>query len=169
MGWYFSYCTREQLVKDIREGRDGHQKPLESAVRGTKVWCVYEQKEVGHLIVVYLTASDRQQGQAGYKEISEDMGPYESDCPTSWFEKYPTTYPASLEWRERARASQKRRQEITKRKVEPGVKFFHGPSKVEFTVVEPYHMRGWWVVRDLIGRLTRSRTGTIQRCMGGVN
>jgi hypothetical protein len=166
MGWDFGYETLDELKKRICEG-DGFKKPVAYSKRSNKVWTVHLLENGDHYITVWLLRSRASEGMSGYKDIGEEMGPYEKDCPVGWLDKYQTTHKGSLEWRDNARAYHARKSEITKRKVAPGVRFFHGPSKVEFTVVEPYHMRGWWVVRDLIGRLTRSRTGTIQRCMGG--
>lgn len=117
MGWYGTYgATRADIIKQIikestweREGVT--HRVLANCLRGSTLWALHETKHADgtevRFISAYLLYSGK--GEAGYKPVSEDMGPCEVSCPLGYLDK--TTEPInewSREWRERVRAFHKR-------------------------------------------------------------
>lgn len=168
MGWTFEHgATRASLIENIKNGRELGQVPVATSISGNHLWCVFPSKESpgDFFIVLCLLAAQKGYGY-GYKDMSEDMGPYFYTCPVGWFDKYPTTVEASLRWRESCR----RQQRLAKMKPQPGAGFTtHSGDR--YTVVGPYCPRGkasptQSVVRDAHGKTWRMKNADIVGYVG---
>jgi len=121
MGWLFGWDTRKQLIDHLVNGNG--VKTLAHCFKGNDMWAVQEyQREGGPLIrfiCLYMLRgrSDQRDGW-GYKDVSEDMGPYQTSCPLSYLELVkdfpPTGY--AIEWRQKV----VERHALASRKLEPG-------------------------------------------------
>lgn len=106
MGW--SFDTRdigrkahiERLTSASHFSPD--YEPLDHRVVGNNVWQLVLHKPTGRkLICLDLIAKERS-GGCGYKGLSEDMGPYEVNCPLSLLDKAsPVTEGYAVEWRQK--------------------------------------------------------------------
>lgn len=101
MGWTFLYNAPEKrhvIEECLRNG--GRVECVKKAVHGNELWTIWHDKETDkkHIILFLLAKQD---GNWGYKDISESMGPYYHKCPLSFLKEVPETNP---DWRARVRA-----------------------------------------------------------------
>ena len=122
MGWLYMKSLhghagpREYLDAQFSfERSDGVSKVLRSELVGNRVYyAAVEQiildtgeREVFALIcLVAYDPRDREGYIFGYKDMTERMGPYESNCPVAILDLLaPTDRPYALQWRARCRAN----------------------------------------------------------------
>ncbi len=129
MGWLISHnMTKAQQVAELVKGWSNDKKGcrfLAHSVRGNVLYAVGQSFDrtkpeafEDRWIMVCLLRKDRGYGW-GYKDMSESMGPVESNCPLKFLAMAPV---ACETWRVRVRAThEKRRQKSTK--IEPGTVF----------------------------------------------
>lgn len=92
MGWLYGWDSKPDLVRHITRESDNdaaRHTIIKKAIRGNNLWTVMEieNKQKGttiRLIVLYKLSS--YDGDWGYKSISEDMGPYEVNCPLAYLD-----------------------------------------------------------------------------------
>ncbi len=116
MGWSFTYgATRRNIIEEVTRGwthDDGTgSKTIKHCCRGNTLYAVHENTrcngEVYRFIGVHLL--QRSSDGWGYKSISEDMGPYQTNCPVSYIELAEEMPPSdgmgknSIEWRAKVR------------------------------------------------------------------
>ena len=133
MGWLFSsqWQTREQLRSHLTN--DNGMQTIKSCWVGNNLWCVQEctptsgerASKPTQFICLYMVQG-KKYVEHGYKDVSEDMGPYQISCPLSYIEMVeahekehgygPTGYAA--EWRQQVRDAKAK----ASRKLEAGAK-----------------------------------------------
>ena len=126
MGWTFchEWTTRSHVIAAIKQESVGSRWSIvdEAAVAYGKHWWVLlkgtfvpqpggypdhpvdpmtGEITVGIIVLYLLETSD---GSWGYKDVSEEMGPYESDCPASLVKKAAAIGPAVNEYASNFRA-----------------------------------------------------------------
>lgn len=124
MGWLFKHGqTRHDLIEELtarQTNEHGHKwTTVKRAAVGNNLWAVIEHAhpdgKAERFIMLFKLAKSG--GAWGYKDIGESCGPYEHDCPLSFFDLAPlpsddTSY--AREWRERVRqAHAVRNQKLT--------------------------------------------------------
>jgi hypothetical protein len=100
MGWTFLYDAPEKkhVIEDCTRGSD-KLKCVRKAVHGNELWTIWHNTETNtKYIVLFLLA--RRDGNWGYKDMTEAMGPYYYQCPLSFLAEVPA---ADEEWREKVR------------------------------------------------------------------
>lgn len=113
MGWYFGYETKAELIREVtRESRNEKTRHtvLAKAVRGNNLWTVMEIEDfttgkMFRIIVLFLIQGGA--GDWGYKDISEDMGPLEVNCPLSYLDMASPSSEikgCSKDWRDKVRS-----------------------------------------------------------------
>lgn len=121
MGWTSSpsWTTKAELVAELRSQVRSYVIVDEHI--GRNVWFLLEQPSGERFIVLFLT-----EGGAGgwaYKDVTEDMGPCEVDCPLRLIEAAgPIESQYANEWRDRVRAYWQTKVARMAQVIEPGVK-----------------------------------------------
>ena len=98
MGWLFSDQSKSDMIKEVTQGWENTETGakttcLAKAIRGKSLWTVFQKItpaangsfDAERFIVLFLM--EKQDGMWGYKDVSEDMGPCEVDCPLSYLDK----------------------------------------------------------------------------------
>ena len=150
MGWLFPYDTprKSDIIDDICEdqSREGWvMKALKKSCRGNVLYVLHESGKPGETerwIGVYLLAKD--DGNWGYKDMDEGMGPYAYDCPISYLDEAdPPRNETAKRWREQCREKAKER---SSRRPKTGeiwkLKDGCSPQFVKITSLRP--LRGNW-------------------------
>lgn len=117
MGWdFYSRLSKEAMIEDIcrkSENEAGIWETIAKSLRGNHLWTVRQMttKVDGQpfhsvrYIVLYLLA--KHEGQWGYKDISEDMGPFVYDCPLKFLKMANECFTANekyaVKWRKAVR------------------------------------------------------------------
>jgi hypothetical protein len=151
MGWLFTYDkrTRAALVEYLRrpERYGENQELLRSSVVGNNHWYLCRDRRDGKVWIGLdkMAGGGHQSMGWGYKDMSEDMGPVEVNCPLSFLnEASPVTEGWAAEWRERVRAYHARRKE--RPKPAPGSVVRYGDH--DYKLLSPAGpRRGWYVER----------------------
>lgn len=93
MGWLFGHYDRKSLVRQLTEGNG--VKTLKRCFVGNNMWAVQEYQREGMSHPIRFICLYMMQGNPrvtndpcnwGYKDLSEDMGPYQVSCPISYIE-----------------------------------------------------------------------------------
>lgn len=98
------------------DGRPDAHKLLKSSLVGSTYYAAAQKPDGCVYGLVVLTQTDRRDPWTNfyYKDMSEDMGPCESDCPVSILKLLsPTTDDFALAWRERCRENAARKKSPT--------------------------------------------------------
>ena len=119
MGWLFKHGqTRHDLIEELTAPQKNEHgrtwKTVKRAAVGNDLWAVIEHAhpdgKTERFIVLFKLAKS---GDGwGYKDIEESMGPYEHDCPISFFDLAPLAdddKSYARDWRERVRQAHARR------------------------------------------------------------
>jgi len=115
MGWYFSKCSRSELIQELISPHDTERtsvKIIAHALRGDVLWSVveitYKQSDAhsGHASGetarhIRCDLLDRQGDEWGHKPIVEAMHPFYYSCPLAFLSMAPVQCPG---WREGVRA-----------------------------------------------------------------
>jgi hypothetical protein len=111
MGWVFTFdkTTRKALVEYLRrpERFEPNHELLRSSAIGNNHWYLARDRRGGRVwIGLDLMQGGGKTGHGwGWKDLSEDMGPVETNCPITYLdEASPVTEGYAFEWRERVRA-----------------------------------------------------------------
>lgn len=119
MGWLFKHgATRRDIIEEVtgpQTNEAGHKwNTIKRAAVGNNLWAVIEHAEpngkTDRYIMLFKLAKSREGW--GYKDIGEDCGPYEHDCPLSFFDLAPLAdddKSYARDWRERVRQAHARR------------------------------------------------------------
>jgi hypothetical protein len=110
MGWLFTQgASRRDIINELTEERitdRGEFRTLRKCFRGNTMYALHESGELGKprkWICVYLLQGGANYGW-GYKDISEEMGPNEKECPVSYLDAAdPAPNEHAREWREEVR------------------------------------------------------------------
>lgn len=106
MGWLFGWKTKLDLIKHC-EGSTFYTpgyKALKHRLLRNNHWTLLERPDGSITISLEMLSHDG--GDWGYKGVSEDMGPYQLDCPISFLQQ--ASDPQSeyaKEWREKVMAA----------------------------------------------------------------
>lgn len=107
MGWLFGWRTRAELVDHLTVSHGGSYKVLKKFFSGNNLWLLIEAEQGGKTVRTIVLCILRGYGKRddpyrwGYKDVSEDMGPYYYTCPVSFI--LSCTEPSNnyaREWRE---------------------------------------------------------------------
>lgn len=159
MGWDFIQgWTKRQLIADLTKNAVAH------ATTASGLWVVHAttgpvQAPAGEVpagtnfITLYLLDCDKK--AAGYKAISEDMGPYYFDCPLKLLNLTTTAInQSSEEWRAKVRAYHESKAVAWA----PGAAVeVHGKP---YTLVEKRARS--WVIRDPSGRVFKTGVANLR-------
>lgn len=133
-------------IEFLRKELDGERvKIVDHSVKGNTAYLAMTDG-AGEVFGMVVELS-RYDGGWSYKEITEDMGPYQCECPLRILDKLsPTTDKNALEWRQacrdnqsRAKSNRKRLQVGQKIRFAKPLPFSDGTRESEFTVVKIYH------------------------------
>lgn len=110
MGWTYStqWPTRKAVIDHLLEPwMDGTRAIAHAAKRFARtLYVVWEKPDGTRFIGVYLVNADKQGGPTGgYKDMSESMGPTESECPVEFFDLVEDPGHDATAWRARCRAN----------------------------------------------------------------
>jgi hypothetical protein len=91
MGWLFGHYTRASLVEHLKNGNG--VKTLKNCFVGNNMWAVQEytrgDETIRFICLYMLQGNGRIKNDPcnwGYKDVSEDMGPYQLSCPLGYIE-----------------------------------------------------------------------------------
>jgi hypothetical protein len=145
MGWTYGWNTRDELVQELTRTHESEQtkhEVIKRAFAGNNLWTVVEvadkaaNKSERHIVLFKLA----KHGHWGYKDIGEECGPCEENCPLSFFDLAPladddNSYARG--WRDRVRQYHARRnQKLT---VGQEVKLTNGQT---FRITHLHPLRG---------------------------
>ena len=152
MGWTFRCdCsfTIKDLIEDLRRPeRYAPHKLLRSMVVGNNHWYLMQLADGRKVVGLDLMKgpSRRYNEGAGYKDIGEEMGPCEVNCPLALIDN--ATYPINeyaYEWRKKVRAYHEAKK-AKKKVIGPGTVVEYGGNK--YRLDSPCGpRRGWNVTR----------------------
>ena len=155
MGTYYTDgATRADIIRECLE----NGKTIAYRIIGANLWTVKEYTRsdgsTARLIVLFLLRADRDGW--GYKPVSEDMGPSETNCPMSLLAiAGPPPEGYAVEWRERVHAAHEansaKRAAIARFTVGQKVQLVPGCKPQSVTLASLKPLRGY----DDTGRLYR--------------
>lgn len=166
MGWMVYHTERREMIADILRNltfeRNGHRMHVVAhCLTGNTLWavCEHQKPELGdqpaesyRFIAVYLIRRYAA-GEWGYKDMDEDCGPNEVNCPESYLDLAPATEHLgeySRKWRERVRQhwAEKRGGRAFARTLKPGDKFAWAGRTITF---ERHAGRSWVIGSSVKG------------------
>jgi hypothetical protein len=151
MGWSFGWQSRSELIEHLtrdQESADARWRTLAKYLSGNTLWAVQEHApkaaEAQRFIGCYLL---RRNGDWGYKDLCESMGPCEVSCPPKFLGMAPVE---NAGWRERVLAHWQQRRDGSRlvKALARGQPFRSRRSGDTFEFV--YAQRGGYVVGRLL-------------------
>ena len=164
MGW--TYCwdmrSRQAMLTYLRRSTRlvDHWEVLKSTAVGNNHWYLYRNKETGRVSIgLDLMAGGGKDGW-GYKDLSEDYGPGQVNCPLSYLDQASEAVGYAVEWRQKVREFHAKRAERPTLAV--GLRVIY--ADVEFKPLKSAEPRlGWNVVRISDGRQFRMKAAQLAR------
>ena len=169
MGWTFSRSFTKASIRAERTApyqdafdRGSTTTTLRSTYKGNTLWTLHETTTATGEMQRWIgcTRVSRQDGQWGYKDMSEHMGPYYFDCPLDYLDAAtePPNETAS-EWREQVRRhhAQKKLQAAKKPQVGETWSVVGSPTVPRISVVD---------TKPLIGTYNGTLYRVKQRMLG---
>ena len=97
MGWDFRAlpCCKQEIIDECVKSICS-MTCLHQSVQGNELWTIWEKKDGARIILLFLLASKKLCW--GYKEISEQAGPYYYKCPLGFLEIAPVV---NKNWRDK--------------------------------------------------------------------
>ena len=137
-----------------------HWEVLKSTAIGNNHWYLYRNKETGWVSIgLDLMAGGGKDGW-GYKDLSEDYGPGQVNCPLSYLDQASEAVGYAIEWRQKVRAFQARR--AGRPTLAAGLHIIYGEA--EFKLLKSAGpRRGWNVERISDGRQFRMKAVQLAR------
>ena len=137
-----------------------HWEVLKSTAVGNNHWYLYRNKETGRVSIgLDLMAGGGKDGW-GYKDLSEDYGPGQVNCPLSYLDQASEAVGYAIEWRQKVRAFHARRAE--RPALAAGLRVIYGEA--EFKLLKSAGpRRGWNVERISDGRQFRMKAVQLAR------
>ncbi len=137
-----------------------HGEVLRSTAVGNNHWYLYRNKETGRVSIgLDLMAGGAKDGW-GYKDLSEDYGPGQVNCPLSYLDQASEAVGYAVEWRQKVREFHAKRAERPTLAV--GLRLIY--ADVEFRLLKSAGLRlGWNVVRISDGRQFRMKAVQLAR------
>jgi hypothetical protein len=146
MGWLYGWSTKQELIKHLQE-KSSYSKgfrPIKHSLIGNNHWTLLRTPEDKITIALELISCD--QGQYGYKGISEDMGPTQINCPLSFVNAADDTdSPYAKEWREKVRNFHQRKK--SRPSYSSGQKWLFGGKK--YRLLESAGKRKGWLATEM--------------------
>lgn len=168
MGWSFNYVDR---------GRDAHiaeltsqshfspdYEPLAHRVVGNNVWQLVLHKPTGRKFICLDLIAKERNGGWGYKGMSEDMGPYQVNCPLSLLNQASPVEEGGYahEWRQKVRAYHAAK--ASKAKPAPGLLVTYCGH--QYRLDAPMAPRkGWRVTRTSDGCVFRLKAAQLNQAL----
>ena len=164
MGW--TYCwemrSRQAMLTYLRRSTRlvDHWEVLKSTAVGNNHWYLYRNTETGRVSIgLDLMAGGGKDGW-GYKDLSEDCGPGQVNCPLSYLDQASEAVGYAVEWRQKVREFHAKRAERPTLAV--GLRVIY--ADVEFKLLKSAGPRlGWNVVRISDGRQFRMKAAQLAR------
>jgi hypothetical protein len=105
MGWtYFQAPAGKRSIEILRDEWPS-LRFIDAQQVGQTVYAAVSTSKAPADVFALVVLVDRRNGQFGYKDMDEGMGPYESECPQRILDKLtPTQNSYALAWRARCRA-----------------------------------------------------------------
>lgn len=151
MGWSFNYVDRgrDAHIAELTSQSHFHPEcePLAHRVVGNNVWHLVLHKPTGRKFITLDLIAKERNGGWGYKGLSEDMGPYQVNCPLSLLNQASPVEEGGYahEWRQKVRAYHASRS--SKAKPVAGAEITYGDH--QYRLVHPYAPRKGWVAMRL--------------------
>lgn len=146
MGWLFTYANYSS-AKEYAETeiiKKNGDRVIKHRLVGNHLWMLYKGDSGKKLIVLCLI--QKSEGQYGYKDIDETMGPYYYDCPLSFIKEADEPYNDSARnWREKVKKHHANKKE-KKETFAAGMKIKYGNHA--YTLMEYLGRKGWSIVRE---------------------
>lgn len=164
MGWTFCWemRSRQAMLTYLRRSTRlvDHGEVLRSTAVGNNHWYLYRNKETGRVSIgLDLMAGGAKDGW-GYKDLSEDYGPGQVNCPLSYLDQASEAVGYAVEWRQKVREFHAKRAERPTLAV--GLRLIY--ADVEFRLLKSAGLRlGWNVVRISDGRQFRMKAVQLAR------
>jgi hypothetical protein len=166
MGWSYGWSSKKNLVRYLQssERLGQHHKLLSSCLRGNCLWQLIESEDGTRWIGLDLLGA--YDGEWGYKDMDESMGPNYYSCPLSYLDKSENNGKSRNEfatsWRAAVREHHAKKKPAQKLAVGQvwALKGVRYPQAVQLTCLKP--LRG----RDtgypgMIYRLSRRHLGEV--------
>ena len=164
MGWTFCWEMRSRQAMLIYLRRStrlvDHWEVLKSTAVGNNHWYLYRNKETGRVSIgLDLMAGGGKDGW-GYKDLSEDYGPGQVNCPLSYLDQASEAEGYAVEWRQKVR--QFHAQKAERPNLAAGLHVIYGEA--EFKLLNSAGpRRGWNVERTSDGRQFRMKAVQLAR------
>lgn len=135
MGWLFGYHNTTQIKNELNAARSNLKLVAQRVTNyGRHIWSLYETNEGERFINLDLCS--KHDGEWGYKDMDETMGPYYYDCPVAMIDMAgPTPHKTAQDWRDNVLKFHARRS----RKLEVGMKIRMGDKN--YTVESVGHRK----------------------------
>ena len=164
MGWTFCWemRSRQAMLTYLRRSTRlvDHWEVLKSTAVGNNHWYLYRNTETGRVSIgLDLMAGGGKDGW-GYKDLSEDCGPGQVNCPLSYLDQASEAVGYAIVWRQKVRAFHAQRAE--RPTLAAGLRVIYGEA--EFKLLKSAGPRlGWNVVRISDGRQFRMKAVQLAR------
>ena len=164
MGWTFCWemRSRQAMLTYLRRSTRlvDHWEVLKSTAVGNNHWYLYRNKETGRVSIgLDLMAGGGKDGW-GYKDLSEDFGPGQVNCPLSYLDQASEAVGYAVEWRQKVRAFHALKAE--RPTLVAGLRIIYGEA--EFKLLKSAGpRRGWNVERISDGRQFRMKAVQLAR------
>jgi hypothetical protein len=118
MGWYFGWYSRKELIEHLTKTTDEPNFKFETLAKcfvGNNMWTVMQrtnkrancpeaERVIRFIVLYYIRRGGREDW--GYKDVSEDMGPSDVNCPLKYLDMSPDgakNSESATEWRKNVR------------------------------------------------------------------
>ena len=191
MGWLFGWYSRRELVEHLLQpfGSDDKRhvtSPIAHCFKGNNMWSVWERTDTSskvatlapgiearvpvvekhRYIVVFLLRRNGSPAEWGYKDVSEDMGPCEINCPLSYLDMAPLDADSrgyQVEWRERVKAYWAKRaagREVAKKLVRGQMFRSHGTEY--YFIEQSSYQKKYVIAENAVGERYRIKKENIE-------
>jgi hypothetical protein len=104
MGWTYFQAPAGKRSLEILRGEWPSLRFIDAEQIGSTVYAAVSTSKAPADVFALVVLIDRRNGQFGYKDMDEGMGPYECQCPARILDKLSATANSyALEWRAKCR------------------------------------------------------------------
>lgn len=163
MGWLFSsqWARKNDLVQHILSQIKEPYHTIAHRLVGNHLWVVYGAQQgteawqrMNGKNEIVLFKMQFGGGEGGYKDVGENCGPYDLDCPASLIKLAgPPISDTAQSWRDCVLEAHSHKKAVRNVRIEPGDVVTYGD--VQYRVEKYLGRRGWYVNRVSDGALLR--------------
>lgn len=142
MGWLSGWRSKDELVEHIQRDMrtaTNYEVVGKSALRGNNLWSLLQRKDDPAQRIILLHMLSSEGGEWGYKSLSEDSFPYQTNCPIKMLQA--STCPNDS-WRRHALIVHEN-ERLAKGFVKPGEVLLYGQR--QYRMDESLGAKGWRV------------------------